>query len=63
MRTFIYQCPATGYNVQGEYDPGAGPLPSFVMQTCLACHRVHVVDPTTGRLMAEGVSRPEPGES
>ncbi|TAJ35667.1 MAG: hypothetical protein EPO55_24695 [Reyranella sp.] len=60
MRTFLYRCPATGYNVQGEYVSGGQPLPAFVPQTCLACQGMHLVDPATGRLMAEGVRRPEP---
>jgi hypothetical protein len=62
MRTFIYRCPATGYNVQGEHDPGGGPLPDYVMQTCLACRNVHLVDPATGRLMTEQMPRPTPPE-
>ena len=62
MRTFIYRCPATGYNVQGEYQTGGRPLPAFVPQTCLACQGMHLVDPATGRLTSEAVRRPKPTE-
>jgi len=57
MRTFIFRCPSTGYNVQGEHDPGGQPLPAYVMQSCLACRQYHLVDPSSGRLVAEKVSR------
>lgn len=57
MCTFIFRCPSTGYNVQGEHDPGGLPLPGYVMQSCLACRSFHLVDPTTGRLMADEVPR------
>ena len=60
MLTFLYRCPATGYNVQGEYETGGRPPPAYVPQTCLACQRLHLVDPTTGKLMAEEVRRPTP---
>lgn len=53
MRTFIYRCPNTGYNVQGEYQSGGKPLPAFVSQTCLACNGMHLVDPATGKLRSE----------
>ncbi len=57
MRTFIYRCPTTGYNVQGEHDSGGQALPAYVMQNCLACRRFHLVDPANGRLVAEVVPR------
>ena len=60
MRTFIYRCPATGFNVQGEHDSGALPVPAYVLQDCLACRSFHLVDPQTGRLMADEVPRPKP---
>ncbi|WP_428685087.1 hypothetical protein [Reyranella sp.] len=53
MRTFVFRCPSTGYNVQGRYDEGNGPLPAFVGQHCLACSGLHVVDPLTGKRMSE----------
>ena len=60
MWTFIYRCPATGYNVQGEHDIGGAPMPSYVSQNCIACRSVHLVNPKTGKLMAEEVHRPRP---
>ena len=62
MRNFIYRCPATGYNVQGEYQTDGLPLPTFVPQTCLACQGLHLVDTATGRLTSEAVRRPTPTE-
>ena len=53
VRTFVFRCPTTGYNVQGRYEGGSGPLPSFVGQHCLACNGLHVVDPRTGKGMSE----------
>lgn len=52
MRTFVFRCPTTGYNVQGRYDGSTGPLPTFVGQHCLACNGLHVVDPRTGKGMS-----------
>ena len=57
MRTFIFRCPSTGFNVQGEHVSGGQPLPPYVMQNCLACRSFHLVDPASGRLMAEKVPR------
>ena len=53
VRTFVFRCPTTGYNVQGRYDGATGPLPTFVGQHCLACNGLHVVDPLTGKGMSE----------
>ena len=53
VRTFVFRCPTTGYNVQGRYEGGSGPLPTFVGQHCLACNALHVVDPRTGKGMSE----------
>jgi len=55
VRTFVFRCPATGYNVQGRHEQAEGPLPRFVGQHCLACGGMHVVNPLNGRLMAEEV--------
>jgi len=53
VRTFVFRCPTTGYNVQGRYEEGNGPLPAFVGQHCLACNGLHAVDPRTGKGMSE----------
>ena len=60
MQHFIFRCPATGYNVQGTHDSGGRPLPDYVSQNCLACRAVHLVNPATGKLMAEEVRRAIP---
>jgi len=49
---FLYRCPATGYLVQGRAALTAGP-PALVAQECLACRRIHVVDPLTGLTTTE----------
>jgi len=46
--------------VQGEHVTGGQPLPTYVSQHCLVCKSVHLVNPTTGKLMAEEVSRLKP---
>ncbi|KAF0098288.1 MAG: hypothetical protein FD144_4453 [Rhodospirillaceae bacterium] len=53
VRTFVFRCPTTGYNVQGRYEVSTGPLPAFVGQHCLACNGLHVIDPRTGKGMSE----------
>ena len=53
VRMFVFRCPNTGYNVQGRYEVGTGPLPAFVGQHCLACNGLHVVDPQSGKGMGE----------
>lgn len=59
MKAFIFRCPATGYNVQGQHDSGGQPLPTYVSQDCIACRGVHLVNPATGKLIAEEVRRPK----
>ena len=53
MRNFIYRCPVTNLNVQGSADDGDTEIESVVFQTCLACGQVHLVDPSTGKLVSE----------
>jgi hypothetical protein len=53
MQTFVFRCPSTGYNVQGSFEESNSPLPTYVGQHCLACRRLHIVDPRNGRLLAE----------
>jgi hypothetical protein len=52
MPPFVYRCPNTGLNVQGF---SAEEVPaddeSFETLTCLACRQVHLVNPTTGRVL------------
>jgi hypothetical protein len=57
MTTFIYRCPATGYNVQGllaDHQRGTGGnANAFESVTCTACGRVHLVDPKTGKVLGD----------
>ena len=57
MVTSTYRCPATGYRVEGRGpDPEtvrAGPLTTYVAETCPACGGLHIVNPATSRLLSE----------
>jgi len=53
MRTFLFQCPATGLKVQAftaeavENDDRE----TYEMVGCLACGQAHLVNPSTGKTM------------
>ena len=53
MASFIYRCPNTGRNVQGFVadDPTAGAAERYEPVTCVACTRVHLVNPKTGKVL------------
>ena len=53
MPAFLYRCPVTGLNVQGFVadDPTESSEDSFETVTCIACARVHLVNPKTGRVL------------
>ena len=55
MPTFIYQCPITGYKVQGFVadDPANDKDEDFRPVTCIVCTRVHLVNPKTGRVIGD----------
>jgi hypothetical protein len=58
MPTFIFQCPNTGYRVQGFVadDPERGEntdRDSYEAVTCTVCARVHLVNPKTGKIAGE----------
>jgi hypothetical protein len=52
MRTFLYRCPATGFNVQGlGADQTDAPNENvYEAMTCSFCRGVHLVNPKTGRV-------------
>jgi hypothetical protein len=52
MATFLYRCPATGYNVQAIASDPASQAEGEVYEalTCMACRRIHLVNPKTGRV-------------
>jgi hypothetical protein len=53
MAAFIYRCPNTGLNVQGWIadDPTNGEADNYEAVTCIACTRVHLVNPKTVRVL------------
>ncbi len=58
MAAFVYQCPTTGYKVQGYVDDGgaedtAPDDDTYEPVTCTLCQRTHLVNPKTGRVLGE----------
>ena len=54
MAAFLYRCPATGMKVQAWFADDASAnegLVSYDTVTCLACRRLHLVSPVTGRVL------------
>jgi hypothetical protein len=52
--TFVFRCPITGSNVQGfiaEEVPPNGE--AFVSVECLACRRLHMINPKTGKVIGQ----------
>ena len=52
MTAFVYRCPVTGYNVQAHAaDPTQDDdSATYHAVTCMACARVHLVNPKTARV-------------
>jgi len=46
---FVYKCPNTGFNVQGFIADDPAPA-GYHPVTCLACTRLHLVDPKTSKV-------------
>ena len=55
MPPFLYRCPNTGFRVQGFVadDVSKGPE-SYEAVTCIACQQVHLVNPTSGKVLGGG---------
>ena len=53
MTVFVYRCPNTGELVQGRTDdpPVADDPEAYQSVTCMACSRLHWVNPRTGRVL------------
>lgn len=56
MPTFLYRCPNTSQTVQGfvaEDVPEDSGVSESIYEsvTCLACQRVHLVNPATGKVL------------
>lgn len=52
MPPFMYRCPNTGYRVQGfvAEEPDND---SYEPVLCVICQQIHLVDPTTGKVLGE----------
>jgi hypothetical protein len=53
MHHFIFRCPVTTASVQGSCRNDPCPGPYYVAQHCTACGGLHLVNPLTGKLLAE----------
>jgi hypothetical protein len=53
MTIFVYRCPNTGKKVQGWTDdpPVADDAEAYQSVKCVACARLHWVNPRTGRVL------------
>jgi hypothetical protein len=49
MHVFLFVCPATGRTVQGS-TTAEPPFPDFEAMRCTDCGRVHLVNPSTGKV-------------
>ena len=55
MRTLVFVCPITGHPVQSSLPEEAFKDPdTYHRIECTACGRVHLVNPTTGRVLRRG---------
>jgi hypothetical protein len=54
VRTFLYRCPTTGFQVQG-YSPEqtSGDADAYEVVTCTVCARVHLVNSATGKVLGD----------
>ena len=54
-RTFLYRCPNTGQSVQGWSADEGRPDDDNSYQSfqCIACTRVHLVNPKTGKVLGK----------
>jgi hypothetical protein len=51
---FVYRCPKTGLNVQGFIADDPARASGYQPVTCLACTRIHLVDPRTAKVARAG---------
>jgi hypothetical protein len=50
MAPFLYNCPNTRQTVQG-FTADEVPSDAYESVTCLACQRLHFVNPSTGKVL------------
>jgi len=57
MSSFKYRCPDTGFRVESfaSTKPSVG---GYEGVACVACGRVHLVDPATGQVVGEDTEQP-----
>jgi len=62
MGTFLYQCAATGQKVQGWIADDGPECDTYRTFTCIACGRMHFVNPSTGKVLSgdEDAKKPAP---
>ncbi len=54
MPPFLYRCPNTGKTVQGFSAEDVSDEPdTYETVTCLACRQVHLINPSTGKVLGE----------
>jgi hypothetical protein len=54
MPPFLYRCPNTGYRVQGFVaDDTSDDDERFEAVACIACDRLHYVNPRTGKVLGD----------
>jgi hypothetical protein len=55
MGAYLYRCPNTGLHVQGWVadDPAERDDDAYEAVTRVACTRVHLVDPKTGKVLGK----------
>jgi len=56
MATALYRCPNTGFRVQGYTldQTVSSDHDDYTLVTCLACKKIHVVNPKTGEVLGGG---------
>ena len=52
--TFIYRCPNTGFRIQGYVaEETSDDENSYEAVACLVCKQIHLVNPSTGKVLGE----------
>jgi hypothetical protein len=53
MAVYLYECPNTGYRVQGWSADEVSSDDTYETVTCEACKQLHLVNPATGRVLGK----------
>jgi hypothetical protein len=57
MPPFLYRCPNTGYRIQGFVAEEVSDDQTYVSVTCIMCRQLHLVNPSTGKVVGEDDER------